>query len=250
MKRRKKKMRFKLYMISQRGSLSLPRKVKYEAEVAACELTGKKITVECAAVAAWREAIDVSAQAGKFVLAATQEAKVARAVHLLRAERRPLREKPMAGQRAVRHLWLGLVDVPGQDDTDRLSGRPGVLYVSIGAPAFAGVGGRESFDSLFSRQEALSPEGNGLGAGALLGGIAVCVRDRSGRALGLVVWNRSHHAEDLYQLATWGEPDVVRRLARRALRREARRVLNKVQLLREQAAQKKAQFEQAEAKAE
>jgi hypothetical protein len=248
LKNKKKKPYPAVYGVSPRGNLILWRKVKYEAELAACRLAGKSITPECSIVDLWRRSI-LGDDVELFEPLKTA-VKVARAARLLRASRKPIRGKLLPSQREERHLWLSLIVVPGQDDIDKPSWHPGVLEVIVGPTPYGYAGdGRVSIDILFARQEMLS-RADGLSDGASFGAIGVRVGDRHGRVRGLVIWNQNRHAEDLYHLTVWGKDDV-RHLARRALRREARRVLNAVQRLRERDAAKKAeQRGQVQAQAE
>lgn len=202
--------------LSPRGRLAFDRRVRYKTEFPAHLLAGADMPWECVVITGWREAL--AARMESYRWRAEIKSKLPEALlpaySLVRAVQQLRRE-----QRQDRRIVISVGLVPLAGYVEPITGRPGVLYVCLGG---RGAHERESLDVGWARTEALE---KGLSPGATFGATGVRV-DRGGRIRGVVVWTDNHGAGELYQITKEADgPDKLRRLARRALRREAARIL-------------------------
>ncbi len=227
--------------ISPRGALAFSRTVRYSTEHPAHLLAGVTMPWECEVITCWRAAL--AAEADRYHWRDAIKHKVQNglipAFRLVRDVQRLRRE-----QRQDRRVTIsvGLVQLEGYDEP--ITGRPGVLYARLG-----GRSERESLDVAFARTQALK---DGMSDGVSFGAIGVRVDDHVGRVRGVVVWENNTGASALYEIEHGPDgPDKLRRLARRALRREARRILGHVERALRRDKEKHSESEvEAEAKAE
>lgn len=208
--------------LSSKGRLAFSRAVRHSSEHIAYLLAGQRMPPELATIACWRGALASPPEqrdGGPFAVIKSkigetliESFRLARAVQQLRLLQR--REQGI-------HIFLGVLPVEGY--TEAISGKPGVLYLLVCARPRE----RESVDVMFARQQAIKTP-SGLSDGASFGAIGVRV-EQAGRIRGVVVWENNLGAQLLYQLTERYFTVMARRLARRALRREARRLLGHVE---------------------
>lgn len=202
--------------------------MKLGSEATACRLAGVACPPECLAIEQWRGELEKHCEYQWYGFSREtrienrlpQLARVLLHLRLAFAVRRLRKEErrwPLRG---------GTTTLPPFDRVvEPITGRPGVLCVISGSRRLAQG---ESLDVKCAFADLSDPAKPGLSDGITFGATGVRV-EHGGTVEALVVWDNNRGASELLDLAKAphsGGDKHVERCARRALRREARRLLN------------------------